>query len=44
LIGWAIDRRRNRNRITLASDKFNLTPVVSKDTKGLQFSWRLSTP
>jgi len=44
LIGWAVDRHRNRNRITLGSDKFNLTPVVSKDTKGVQFSWRLSTP
>jgi hypothetical protein len=29
LIGWAIDSRRNRNRIS---------PLVSKDTKGLQFS------
>ena len=38
LIGWAIDSRRNRNRISLGSDKFNVTPIVSKDTKGLQFS------
>jgi hypothetical protein len=36
LIGWAIDNRRNR--ITLGSDKFNVTPFVSKDTKGMQFS------
>ena len=38
LIGWAVDSRRNRNRISLGSDKFNVTPLVSKDTKGLQFS------
>jgi hypothetical protein len=36
LMGWAIDNRRNRNRISLGSDKFNVTPLVSKDTKGLQ--------
>ena len=39
LIGWAIDSRRNRNRISLGSDKFNVTPLVSKDTMGLQFSF-----
>jgi hypothetical protein len=38
LIGWAIDSRRNRNRISLGSDKFNVSTLVSKDTKGLQFS------
>ena len=36
LIGWAIDNRRNR--ISLASGKFNVIPLVSKDTKGLHFS------
>jgi hypothetical protein len=38
LVGWAIDSRRNRNRISLGSDKVNVTPIVSNDTKGLQFS------
>jgi hypothetical protein len=38
LIGWAIENRRNRNRISLGSDKFNVTPLVSKDIKALQFS------
>ena len=38
LIGWAIDSRRNR--ISLGSDKFNMTPLVSNDTKGVQFSVR----
>jgi hypothetical protein len=38
LIGWAIDNRRNRNRISLGSDRFNVTPLVSMNTKGLQFS------
>jgi hypothetical protein len=38
LIGWAIDSRHNRNRITLGSDKFNVSPLVWNDTKGLQFS------
>jgi len=38
LIGWAVDPRRNRNRISLGSDKFNVVPLVSKDTKGIQFS------
>jgi hypothetical protein len=26
LIGWAIDTRRNRNRISIGSDKFKVTP------------------
>jgi hypothetical protein len=38
LIGWAIDNRRNRNLVSLGSDKFNVTPLVSTDTKGLRFS------
>jgi hypothetical protein len=38
LIGRAIDTRRNRKRISLGSEKFNVIPLVSKDTKGLQFS------
>jgi hypothetical protein len=36
-IGWAIDNRRNRSRIPLGSGKYNVTPLVSKDTNGLQF-------
>jgi hypothetical protein len=38
LIGWAIDNRRNRNQISLGSDKFSVTPLLTKDTKALQFS------
>jgi hypothetical protein len=43
LIGWAIDGRRNPDpkRSTLGSDKFNVIPLVSRDTKGMQFSLRL---
>jgi hypothetical protein len=36
LIGWAIDNRRNRNQISIGSNKLVLNPLVSKDTKGLQ--------
>ena len=38
LIGWAIDNRRNRSRISVGSDNFYLTPLVSNDTKGLRLS------
>jgi hypothetical protein len=38
LIGWAIDSRRNRNRISFGSDKFRVDPMLSADTRGLQFS------
>jgi membrane protein YqaA with SNARE-associated domain len=34
-IGRAIDKRKTRNRLTVGLDKFDVTPLVSKDTKGL---------
>ena len=38
LIGWAIDSRRNRSRISVGSDNFYVTPLLSNDTKGLRVS------
>jgi hypothetical protein len=37
-IGRALDNRRNR--ISLGTDRVNVTPVVSGETKGVQFSIR----
>ena len=37
-IGRAADSRRNRSRTPpLGTGKYNVTPLVSKDTKGVQF-------
>ena len=37
LIGWALDNR-NRNRNAFGSDKLNVSPILSKDARGLQFA------
>jgi hypothetical protein len=36
-IGRVADSRRNGSRIPPGTGKYNVTPLVSKDTKGLQF-------
>jgi len=37
-LGWVLDNRRNRSRRALGSGKFNVSPILSKDARGLHFS------